>query len=93
MNITKTVTWDSDDVRAVCITHGFYTCGNNEAYNRMLDYVDGNPPKKKAIYKVAKSIYKHSRINIPVESIMNILARDAVRTAYRIERGGEECSD
>ena len=93
MKITKTVTWDSDDVRAVCIAHGFYTCGDNEAYSRMLDYVNGHPPKKKALYKVAKDIHRHSRINLPVESIMNILDQNAVRTSYRIEGGEGQCQD
>lgn len=93
MKITKTDVWGSASVRQVCIENGFYTSGDNEAYSRMLNYVRENPPKKKNIYRVAKDIHEHSRINISIDNIMFILRKDAVRTFYHI--GGEEgpCSD
>ena len=91
MRIIKTDAWNREGVRQVCIDNWFYTGGDCEAYENMLEYVKENPPKKKNIYRVAKDIHEHSRVNISVADIMFILRKDAVRTFYRIEREEGKC--
>ena len=44
----------------MCIKNDYYTAGDNEAYAKMLNFVDNNEPTTTNIYKVAVDIVKHS---------------------------------
>ena len=88
MNIKTTKTWSSWDVRNMCVRENFYTCGNNEDYSKMLDYVNEHKnPEDMDIYIVAKDILKHTDENLcqTMENIMFILANDVVKYFYNIE--------
>lgn len=49
-----------DDVRRLCVEQGYYTCGNNEEYNRMLEMSNSNKVTNRLIYRIADNIAMHS---------------------------------
>ena len=76
------------DVRNMCIRENFYTCGNCEEYNKMLDYVFNHKnPELTDIYNVAKDILEHTdkELQQTIENIMFILANDVIRYFHEIE--------
>ena len=89
--ITETKTWRASNVRSMCIKNDYYTAGDNEAYAKMLNFVDTHEPTKTNIYKVAVDIVKHSFLESygqsekeNIESIMYEIANNAVHTCYEI---------
>lgn len=80
--------WNAGHVRATCIRNRLYTCGDNEAYNNMLESVRDLEPTPENIYRVAKDIYEHSR-NQTITNIMFILEKEAVNTFYFIDGSDE----
>lgn len=84
--ITKTYTWDYDDVRCFCIRHNYYTAGDCRAYKTMLDMVKNEPYSDELLYKVAKDILEHS--DDPenyIENMMFCLFRETVNTFFTVE--------
>jgi len=57
MTITRKL--DRDKIRAHCIEHGYYTCGNNREYSHMFDMADVATTDEDII-AVAKDIWNHS---------------------------------
>ena len=88
MKIEETRKWYSSDVRTMCIRNEFYTCGDNEAYGKMLSFVNENEPTNENIYKVASDIQKHSE-GQTTSNIMFCLMQDAVYTFFTVD-GQEE---
>lgn len=52
--------WSADTVRTMCINHSYYTCGDCEAYEAMLNKVTASEPTPRAVYLVARDIATHS---------------------------------
>lgn len=52
--------WSGAEIRLMCIRKNYFTCGDSDAYNKMLKYVDEVPPTVSNIYMVAECIYRHS---------------------------------
>ena len=50
----------SDDLRKTCITHGWYTAGNNDEYSRLLESVNGKVITTDDIVEIATDIIEHS---------------------------------
>ncbi len=52
------------NVRKLCVKKDYFTCGANEEYFKMFDYIKEVSKKRtipdEAVYKIAKTIYKHS---------------------------------
>lgn len=86
-DITIERMWDMSSVRRVCIEQNWYTCGDCEAYEKMLWTVEEMEPTTENIYRIAKDICEHSK-NQTISNIMYSLRRDAVQTFYTI--AGEE---
>lgn len=83
--ITETITWDSSDIRNLCIKNDWYTSGDIKAYSMMLDFVENNEPTKLNIWKVAKDIMDHSSDqDLYVEAIMFEIANEVVETFYDV---------
>ena len=55
------------DLRALCINQEYYTRGDYETYEELLNYVDGRNITDNDIIAIADNIYDHS----DVERIMN----------------------
>ena len=86
-DITIEQRWHRDDVRRTCIEQNWYTCGDCEAYEKMLDMVEHTTPTTENIYRVAKDICDHSEYQT-ISNVMFGLMHDAVLTFYTID--GEE---
>ena len=52
--------WSGAEIRLMCIRKNYFTCGDSDAYNKMLKYVDEVPPTVTNIYMVANCIYRYS---------------------------------
>ena len=74
--------WDHTYVRELCIRNNWYTCGDNTAYQKMLDYVDNHKPTPTSIYKVALDIKSHSNIDESVCHMMDDIEKYCVNTFY-----------
>lgn len=88
-NFREEKRWSTDSVRSMCIKHERYTCGDNEAYSKMLDFVSENEPTLENIEKVAADIVEHSDMSCYglsfeecVEGIMFDLANDAITYSF-----------
>lgn len=57
LNVMYIVSWDK--VRSACISHNWYTRGNNDEYKNMLLTVCRGHTLE-AIYNIAQDIYDHS---------------------------------
>lgn len=86
--VTKNRMWYADRVRQACIRNDLYTRGDNAAYNKMLDFVDGNEPRMDVMYKVAKDIFEHSK-DQTITNVMFILENEAVITTFEIDGSDE----
>lgn len=69
----------ADDVREVCVSHHYYTCGTNREYDEMLSMVNhilksGSNITAERLNMMAEDIKDHSRTEDSVEDIMNALA-------------------
>ncbi len=87
--------WDSHDVRNLCINGGYYTCGTNEEYGKMLQFVQNHKPTKDNIFRVAEDIYKHSGIDLDtygvsedemIAGLMFEISRKCVTEHFAINR-------
>lgn len=76
--------WTRYTVREACIRNDLYTCGCNEEYEHMLDWVDRLYPNTENIHYIAENIFRNSK-DQTVSNIMFILANEAVNTCYEIE--------
>lgn len=90
--IKETKNWDSYRVRNMCIKNNYYTRGDNEAYGKMLEFVDTNEPDNRTIYKVALDIVRHSDMdkygceeNELVAGVMYELANNVVKRHFEIQ--------
>ena len=86
--ITSKRQWYADRVRQACIRNDLYTRGDNEAYSKMLSFVDDNEPSMAALYKVAKDIFEHSK-GQTITNVMFILENEAVITTFEIDGSDE----
>lgn len=95
MKIEVERVWGSYDVRNLCITNNYYTCGNNDEYGRMLLFVDNRKPTKENIFRVAEDIYNHSGIDLDmygcdkdemIAGIMFEISRKCVTEHFKINR-------
>ena len=71
-------------VRQTCIKHDLYTCGDNEDYEHMLNWVERLYPNTENLYFIAEDIQKHSK-DQTVTNVMFLLERDAVMTTFEID--------
>ena len=76
------------DVRVACISHEWYTCGDNKAYDALRDYVDNNANDRHALTAenytdvleyVARDIKAHSDTDYDYMDIMNVLSLKCIR--------------
>ena len=90
-------TWNADRVRRMCIEHNFYTMGDCEAYDKMLNMVDGCHERmsRDLIENVAIDIANHTErqyfsqdadedYKLNIENIIYLLLNEAI--IYRVER-------
>lgn len=90
MKIKTERTWNSMDVRDMCISHSLYTQGDARAYEKMLDKVRELNPTPKSLYIISSDILEHSNPELAgddVTSIMFLLEKEVVNTFYEIEEG------
>ena len=89
--ITTYQRWCPYDVRSLCIANDWYTCGTNEDYNVMLDFVSKNEPTVENICWIAKDIISHSKSNmgLDIEAVMFDIGNRAVQTFYVVKEEGE----
>lgn len=83
-NITVNRLWSGMSVRQTCIKHDLYTCGDNEDYEHMLNWVERLYPNTENLYFIAEDIQKHSK-DQTVTNIMYLLEKDAVTTTFEID--------
>lgn len=88
VTIYRNKMWSAGRVRQACIGNDLYTRGDNEAYSKMLGFVDNHEPTTEAMYRVAKDIADHSREQT-VCNVMFILEREAVITTFEIDGSDE----
>ena len=83
------------EVRNMCIKHEYYTAGDCEAYEKILNFVESHKPTTNNIYKVATDIFKHSDINLDhygvdedemIQAIMFDIHKECVSVHYEINR-------
>ncbi|MBQ6403863.1 MAG: hypothetical protein IJI27_08155 [Oscillospiraceae bacterium] len=86
--ITSKKFWTPGLVRQACIKNDLYTAGDNEAYSKMLGFVEENDPTLAVLYAVAKDICEHSEYQ-SISNVMFILERDAVYTTFEIDGSDE----
>ena len=88
VTITRNRRWSANSVRRACIANHLYTCGDNEAYSKMLALADSHEPTTKIMYRVAKDIAEHS-YEQTITNVMFILEHDSVITTFEIDGSDE----
>ena len=83
-NIAVNRRWSGMSVRQTCIKHDLYTCGDNENYEHMLNWVERLYTNTENLYFIAEDIQKHSK-DQTVTNVMFLLERDAVMTTFEID--------
>lgn len=90
--IRVSTTWTASRVRELCITQNYYTRGDNDDYEKMLQYVKKHNPNTETLYHVARDIVDHSDLsrygqdyNGNVSSVMFELADRAVFTFFEVD--------
>ena len=90
--IEETKSWHPERVRECCIENEWYTRGNYEQYDKMLDYVRDSKPTIENVFTVAKDIYDHSDFDSRydaedeiIEAIMFHLNSEVIVTSYWIQ--------
>ena len=76
--------WSGMSVRQTCIKHDLYTCGDNENYEHMLNWVERLYPNTENLYFIAEDIQKHSK-DQTITNVMYLLEKDAVTTTFEID--------
>ena len=81
MKFTETRTMSASKLRALCIKHDWYTCGDNEEYSRLFDRLTdccGFPENltTEKLVEIAVDIWEHSDItDYTIETVLFELAR------------------
>ena len=83
-NIAVNRRWSGMSVRQNCIKHDLYTCGDNENYEHMLNWVERLYPNTENLYFIAEDIQKHSK-DQTITNVMYLLEKDAVTTTFEID--------
>lgn len=83
-NIKTNRSWTRHTVRQTCIKHELYTCGDNEDYEHMLNWVSRLYPNTENMYFIAEDIQKHSK-DQTITNVMFLLEKDAVMTTFEID--------
>lgn len=58
--LDKTPWWNSSSIRLFCIAGNYYTCGSNQQYGEMMQFVDTHEPTAHNVELVAIDIISHS---------------------------------
>lgn len=67
-------TLSSYDLRIACIAHDWYTTGDDEDYEALLDYAESlDNVTTEDLYALAKDIEKHSDTEYEIADIMEAL--------------------
>ena len=82
-NIAVNRRWSGMSVRQTCIKHDLYTCGDNENYEHMLNWVERLYPNTENLYFIAEDIQKHSK-DQTITNVIYLLEKDAVTTTFEI---------
>ena len=78
--------WSALGIRDMCVRNGWYTSGDNAAYEKMLDFVTENEPTTLNIYKVANDIFNHSERNVfVIDDITNEIRNTIVKSNYTVK--------
>lgn len=89
---TFSICWS--DVRSYCISRNFYTCGNNEEYDRLCDYVNSFETTdyecfNDFLYRVAVDIAIHSDLvsfarcyNLDDDGVIRAIMYDLTELAH-----------
>ena len=96
--VTRIRVWNHETLRTMCINNDFYTCGDNEEYSKLFDYVDNHQPTTKSMYIAAKNIAAHSEAQDQnykeqIEHILFCIEREAIVTYFDFEELPEELDD
>ena len=83
MKIIESRFWDMNDLRSACIRNDFYTCGNNEEYERLLLSIRKIEPSLENMQKVAEDILEHSE-GQTLTNILWVLGNEVIRMSYRV---------
>ena len=83
-NIAVNRRWSGMSVRQTCIKHDLYTCGDNENYEHLLNWVERLYPNTENLYFIAEDIQKHSK-DQTITNVMYLLEKDAVTTTFEID--------
>lgn len=88
ITVEKQLNWE--DVHGLCVRQNYYTCGDRQDYEAMLDKVNIEGPTTQLVYEVAKDIVDHSNLSAygqtyteNIESVMYLVAKE-IRTFYHI---------
>lgn len=84
MKITENRKFNLAGIRRTCIENNLFTCGDDAAYQGMLNLAGDTIPTPEGLYKVATFIADHSD-DETVENVMFLLANNAVYYTYQIE--------
>lgn len=79
--IKEEKTWDSGDLRQMCMRHNLFTRGVNADYYEALHFVDDNEPTIDNIYMLADFILNNSSDN-ELTNIMFLISNEVVKTYY-----------
>lgn len=79
--IKEEKTWDSGDLREMCIHHNLFNNGTNTDYYQALDFVRDNEPTIDNIYMLAKFILENTSDNT-LTNIMFLISNEVVKTFY-----------
>lgn len=88
--ITETKMWFTDDIKNICIKNNYYTCGDSEAYDKLLKFVETHKPTNTNIYRVAQNIVEHSeheKNSIYAEVVTNVMCQisQSIVSTYKLE--------
>lgn len=83
-DIKEIKSWSADSVRRVCIENDLFTCGDNDEYSHMLEWVERLYPNTENIHYIAKIILRNSK-DQAIGNVMYLLANKAVVTTYEID--------
>lgn len=83
LTIKSKPTWNSSDIRNMCVENGWYTRGDIASYSEMLESVEAHEPDLAMIFAVANDIYNHSVVDADLKNICYVIANEVV--IYEIE--------
>lgn len=83
MKIIAERTWESYNVRDLCVKNNWYTRGTNKEYTKMLNSIDKKKPTLRNMTKVAQDIVNHSMEGLDVPTVLFYLERCVVFTYFK----------